>query len=227
MHDKPDGGSSAPAKTPYLTNRRTFVAFGSLGAVSLYGLWAALGAAPLRFWEAPETAAGGMDMGHDGHGEHGGASGPSPEDFRKLVDAFVLSHKEADGSVLVDQAPDDAMQGMDMSGMDMSSGGHDHAMKHDAAAAGPEVYLLAEKWAFEPSWIKLRAGVPYRLKMMALDAAHGASLQLGKASQIVRLPKGALVERELNFTRPGTYLLYCTMYCGEGHQYMSGKIEVL
>jgi heme/copper-type cytochrome/quinol oxidase subunit 2 len=62
---------------------------------------------------------------------------------------------------------------------------------------------------------------------MAVDAAHGASIQLGSAAHIIRLPRGALVEREFTFTRPGEYLLYCTMYCGEGHQYMSGKIIIV
>jgi cytochrome c oxidase subunit 2 len=62
---------------------------------------------------------------------------------------------------------------------------------------------------------------------MAVDAAHGASLQLGPASEIIRLPKGVQVERTITFTRPGTYLVYCTIYCGEGHQFMSGKLEIV
>lgn len=37
-----------------LTTRRSFIAVASLGAVSLYGHWAAVGAAPLRFWEQGE-----------------------------------------------------------------------------------------------------------------------------------------------------------------------------
>jgi cytochrome c oxidase subunit II len=225
--------SNRGAAVRHLTTRRGFVTLTSLGGISLYGLWAGLGAAPLRFWEAPESAGGGMDMDHGGHG---GATGPSADAFRKTVAEFVAAHQQADGSVLVDAAVADAMPGMDMSGgstgmadmpgMDMS-GSSGQAMDHHDAASVPAVFMLAEKWAFEPAWIKLRAGVAYKMTLMALDAAHGASLQLGPASQIIRLPKGVLVEREMTFTRPGTYLVYCTMYCGEGHQLMSGKIEVL
>lgn len=91
----------------------------------------------------------------------------------------------------------------------------------------PEVYLLAQQWSFEPSWLRLKAGATYRLKLMAADAAHGASLQLGPGSAIIRLPKGVQVERTITFTRPGTYLLYCTVYCGEGHHYMNGKLEIV
>ncbi len=224
MQDNVSGVNPPPAKAAHITTRRSFVALSSLGAVSLYGLWAGLGAAPLRFWESGGSAQGAMGMEH---GDQGGEGGPSPDEFRQSVAAFVAAHRQADGSVLVEQAASSSMQGMEMPGMPGMEDMPGHAMDDGGPGAAAEVYILAEKWSFEPSWIKLRAGVPYRLKLMAADAAHGASLQLGPASQIIRLPKGLLVEHELNFTKLGTYLLYCTVYCGEGHQYMNGKIEVL
>jgi heme/copper-type cytochrome/quinol oxidase subunit 2 len=98
---------------------------------------------------------------------------------------------------------------------------------HGDATVPTDVYLVAQKWSFEPAVLRLAANQVYRLRMMAVDTAHGASIQLGNAAQIIRLPKGTLVEREFTFTRPGEYLLYCTMYCGEGHQYMSGKIIIV
>ena len=129
------------------------------------------------------------------------------------------------------ESSDQSMPGMEMPGTADHSG---HTMPDTAEQAvslseetSPlDVYLLAQQWSFDPSVLRLSANQPYRFRMMAVDAAHGASLQLGKASHIIRLPNGALVEQELSFTRPGEYLLYCTMYCGEGHQFMSGKIVV-
>ncbi|MBZ0262442.1 MAG: hypothetical protein K8F90_17795 [Hyphomicrobiales bacterium] len=227
MQDDVIGANQPPAKAAHITTRRSFVALSSLSAVSLYGLWAGLGTAPLRFWETGGSSQGEMNMDSGNHDGHGSPSGPSPDEFRQRVDAFVEAHKQPDGSVLAEQDASNSTQGMDMPGMSDQQGTSDHVMNNGGSDIGPEVYILAQKWSFEPSWIKLRAGVPYKLKLMAVDAAHGASLQLGPASQIIRLPKGVLVERELNFTKAGTYLLYCTMYCGEGHQYMSGKIEVL
>jgi heme/copper-type cytochrome/quinol oxidase subunit 2 len=85
---------------------------------------------------------------------------------------------------------------------------------------------MAVQWSYEPGTLRLRTGVPYRFRMMAIDVSHGASLQLGAGSQIIRLRRNALVERELTFTRPGEYLLYCTLYCGIGHDRMSGRIIV-
>jgi heme/copper-type cytochrome/quinol oxidase subunit 2 len=62
--------------------------------------------------------------------------------------------------------------------------------------------------------------------MMALDVSHGASLQLGRGSHIIRLRPGVMAERELTFTRPGEYLVYCTVYCGLGHDHMSATVIV-
>jgi heme/copper-type cytochrome/quinol oxidase subunit 2 len=123
-----------------------------------------------------------------------------------------------------------------MAGMTMTpgSGGSAHempgtaeqTMAHGETMPPVDVFMIAQQWSFDPAELRLRAGVPYRFKMMAVDAAHGASLQLGLGSQIIRLPKGILVERQLVFTEPGIYLLYCTIYCGEGHHFMNGKIQV-
>jgi len=226
-----------PGERSGLSTRRSFIAATSFGAVSLYGLWAGLGAAPLRFWSAEPPDATMAGGGHEGHGA--AASGPSVDDFRREAAAFNASHAQDDGSVAADAPPsmDHGMAGMDME-MDMNgsaAAGHaGHTMPgmatetagHDAMPQIPDVYLLAQQWSFEPAVLRLKVNQPYRFRMMAVDAAHGASIQLGSASHVIRLPKGVAVDRQLSFTRAGSYLLYCTMYCGEGHQYMSGKIIV-
>jgi cytochrome c oxidase subunit 2 len=237
-----------------MTTRRSFIVATSLGAVSLYGLWAGLGVAPLRFWKTGGTTATGSATEGGGHDEHGGGSGGDAIAFRQAVEKFVTEHQQPDGSVLVEPSVPDAIADITISdeappaAHDMSSmagkttteseglDNHDSnamsGMNHDTANQGAiavpaDVYLLAQQWSFEPPWLKLKTGASYRLKLMAVDAAHGASLQLGPASEIIRLPKGVQVERTITFTRPGTYLVYCTIYCGEGHQFMSGKLEIV
>jgi uncharacterized cupredoxin-like copper-binding protein len=230
-----DGGTR-----PYTTRRR-FIAGASLGAVSLYGLWAALGAAPLDFAEL-EGGEAGAESG--GHGEHGGApTGPTPEEFRRLTDEFIARHGLPDGSVELgpaEMAADDHashdMAEMDQLGEAAGAGGHDMAAMDMAAIeepavavhapGAPEVYILAQQWSFEPAMLRLKANVPYRFRMMAVDTGHGASLQLGFGSRIVRLRRNVLTEQTLTFTRPGDYLLYCTVYCGPGHDFMSGRIVI-
>lgn len=225
-HIRPEPGS--------LTTRRSFIAAASLGAVTLYGLWAVLGAAPLRFWDRGETSSEAMEMpatgaGHEGHGS---VQGPTPDEFRRMTEEFLARHLQPDGSILVEAGQ--AAQSMAGMTMTPNSQGPTHSMPgmaeesitHDGEVAPLDVFMLAQQWSFDPPELHLRTGIPYRFKMMAVDAAHGASLQLGRGSHIIRLPKGILVEEELVFTKPGEYLLYCTIYCGEGHQFMNGKIQV-
>lgn len=231
-----------------ITTRRGFIAGASLGAVSLYGLWIAYGTAPLSF-DASETGETSLPRvsehgaGHDspsvpsGHAGHGATGGLSPEEFRRQAEDFNTRHRLADGSVQPDSrpapAPDGAMAGHahDSAEHHQMPGSDDgatspHAVATQTRRAPADVYLLAQQWSFDPSILRLKAGSPYRLRMMAVDVSHGASLQLGRGSQIIRLRPGIVVDRFVTFTRPGEYLIYCTVYCGPGHDRMSAKLVV-
>lgn len=223
---------------PHLTTRRGVVVGGSLSILSLYGLWAAYGAAPGLGLGGP-GADGHADAGHDGgaataagHDGHGAGGEANTEAFRAAAETFIERYRLPDGSVQppgpadgLAHAPAHAAAGHD------GHGGHGGtavpAPAHAAAAATPvEVYLLVRQWQFEPSVLRLVAGVPYRLRMLALDVGHGASLQLGAGSRIVRLRPGVPSEIVARFERPGEVLLYCTVYCGPGHDRMFGRIVV-
>jgi cytochrome c oxidase subunit 2 len=88
------------------------------------------------------------------------------------------------------------------------------------------VYLLVQQWMFEPSVIRLAAGVPYRIRMLALDVSHGASFQLGFGSRIVRLRPNTPTDLLVRFERPQDVILYCTVYCGLGHDQMHARVIV-
>ena len=212
-------------KHEHFTARRGFVTAAGFGMVGVYFLWAGYGAAPLGFSGSHEAPAEGdhgaaPDPSAAGHGGHGAAaSGPSSEAFRKLTEAFIEENRLADGSV----QPGRAMQDRSMHGAAPSA-----TSAHEGAGPqGPvDVYLMAYQWGYAPSVLRLETDVPYRFRMMALDAAHGASLQLGRGGRIVRLRPGVPVEQELTFSRPGEYLLYCTVYCGLAHDRMQGRVIV-
>jgi heme/copper-type cytochrome/quinol oxidase subunit 2 len=197
-----------------ITSRRGFVLGASLGIVTVYGIWAAYDAAPLF---------GGAPQGHDDHDKkpaapptdaHAGHGGPAGDRadaiarFRREAEAFIARHQQADGSVAV--LPSAAAPGHE-----------GHRMGGDL-----EVYLLAQRWSFEPGTLKLARGQRYRFRMMALDVAHGASIQAGPGSVIVRLRPGIAVERAIEFRRAGRYLVYCTTYCGAPHDRMWATIVV-
>ena len=124
-------------------------------------------------------------------------------------------------------APVSAHAGHDMAAMPAAEPEPAPAATADHPDAAPvDVYLLAHQWGYLPSVLRLQTGVRYRFRMMAEDVAHGASLQLGAASHIVRLRARTLVEQEVQFTNPGEHLLYCTVYCGVAHDRMQGRIIV-
>jgi plastocyanin len=209
----------------HLTTRRGFVAGVSFAGVSLYGLWAVRGIAPLGFGhEAAEMGQGAAMTAASGgeHAGHGGDEGGLPIDaYRAMVEDFADRYRAADGFVEPPSvAPMAATTGSET---DVGSGQDHAAMGH----APPDVFLLAERWSFLPDALRLRRGVTYRFSMMAADVAHGASFQLGIGSYVTRLRRGAFVSRDLTFTEPGTYLMYCTVYCGVGHDQMAGTVVVV
>lgn len=238
----------------HLTTRRGFVAAMGFGGVSLYGLWVGYGAAPgplalFRRDAATEDPMAGDDGAMPGHGM--GPSGPTVEEFRTTVADFIDRFGQPDGSVYPKRQAAAAMvpAPMDMSvpGMamptDPSAPAMDPAlhgtetMATDAAAINGEmddhhavpidVYMLAELWFYEPAHLRLDAGIPYTFRLMAADVPHGASIQFGRGARMIRLVPNTVTEIALTFDRPGSYLVYCTAYCGAGHDAMQARIDVI
>ncbi len=101
------------------------------------------------------------------------------------------------------------------------------AMADSHAAEQPtDLYLLAYRFGFTPDDIRLESGKPYRFRMMASDITHGASLQLGRGSRIIRLRPNVVTEQTITFRRPGPVLVYCTTFCGPAHDAMKARILV-
>ena len=241
-----DGASPSDqdeAEHRHFTARRGFVAAAGFGMVGVYFLWAGYGAAPLGLGGGHDMPAEGgegaaPEPSAAGHGGHGAApGGTSSEEFRKLTEAFIERNKLADGSVRPGRGivpakpaemPAHAMQDGAMQDHAMHGAAPDATpVPNEGARDGPvDVYLMAFQWGYAPSVLRLETGVPYRFRMMTVDVAHGASLQLGRAGRIVRLRPGTRVEQDLTFSQPGEYLLYCTVYCGLAHDRMQGRVIV-
>lgn len=258
----------------HFTTRRGFIAASGFGGISLYGLWAAYGAAPGPFAllgldhpnkasaghsehgatapEAPPAAAG----GHAGHGV--AAEGPSAEEFSRLTEEFAERYRMPDGSVYPRRLPDkDTAATNPHAGHDMAAAmPADHTMPepsdphagHGAAPAPAatqahaghestpqsvdtdqpiDVLMTAGRWYYLPNALRLDAGQAYRFKMMSVDIAHGASIELGQGGRMMRLQPGRITEATMTFQKPGRYLMVCTVYCGEAHQLMQATMEVV
>jgi plastocyanin len=110
---------------------------------------------------------------------------------------------------------------------------HDEAeAEHGGASPGDDdaepidIYMMAMRYAYEPEVLRLEADVPYRFRIMSMDANHGVSINVGVAGHIMRRPARTMAAMTMTFTEPGEYLVYCTVYCGLGHDMMKGKIIV-
>lgn len=148
-----------------LSTRRGFVAAASLGAVSLYGLWAGLGAAPLRFWDLGGSGMDSMDMSGDGHGGAGGLSrtghsavwlkSSMPNTVNRMA-VFPYSQCQPDNHAGNGNAGGTRGSGQSMPGMEVpDSANHaEHTMptttEQAASLSGEtsplDVYLLAQQW---------------------------------------------------------------------------------
>lgn len=218
----------------HLTARRGFITTLSFGIVSLYGLWAAYGAAPTSLSFLTE----GMGEGGGGH-NMGPGGGPTPEEFRRMTEAFIKANELPDGTVKptrqvmaalaepAKHADEDKPEGSDAHGMTGMAGMPGMSKDKHGEADGPiEVFMVASRYGYEPEVLRLEANVPYRFRIMAVDAVHGASINFGGGGRMIRCPSRTEVKTDLTFTRPGKLLVYCTVYCGEGHDLMKGAIIV-
>jgi|SRR5579864_2615872 len=87
-----------------------------------------------------------------------------------------------------------------------------------------EVYMLAHIFAFTPSTITIARGTQVTFYATSPDVVHGFFIA-GTDVNMMVVP-GWVSSASHRFDSPGTYLLLCNEYCGAGHHFMYGTIEV-
>jgi cytochrome c oxidase subunit 2 len=95
-----------------------------------------------------------------------------------------------------------------------------------ATAAKPErvVHIDAKRFEFSPSIIELKVGEPVVLELATLDRKHGfKSPELGVDAVIV---PGRPTRVRLVPGKAGTFTFHCSVFCGSGHEDMTGQIVV-
>jgi len=190
----------------HLTTRRGFIILCSLAVTSLYALWAAYGAVPTSLGLAKQP----MQVGVQGTGQGPALDTHMPhEEFRRLTQAFVDANKLPDGSV----RPALKIR--------------DKGESFGVYIGDPvDVYIMARQYSYFPAVLRLERDVPYRFRIMSMDTDHGASIQFQGAAHMIRAPVEHVVEKLLVFKETGEYPVYCTVYCGLGHDLMKGRIFV-
>jgi plastocyanin/predicted phosphodiesterase len=91
-------------------------------------------------------------------------------------------------------------------------------------ASDAVVRVTAKKFEFTPSTIHLRRGVPTVIELEALDHTHGFNAPaLGLRSD---LTPGQPVRLRVVPDKAGTFPFHCDVFCGDGHEEMTGTIVV-
>ncbi len=88
------------------------------------------------------------------------------------------------------------------------------------------VHMVAERFSFRPSQIRMRPGDTLELHVRSDDTTHGFKI-FGTGID-VRVPKRGRGEVTVVFspTEPGEYRFECSKLCGAGHNFMRGAIIV-
>jgi len=86
------------------------------------------------------------------------------------------------------------------------------------------IKITAKKFEYSPSEIRVKKGVPVVLELTSLDRLHGFNCPaLGIRSDI---NPGQIAKVRFTPQKSGTFVFFCDVFCGEGHEDMSGKIIV-
>jgi cytochrome c oxidase subunit 2 len=94
------------------------------------------------------------------------------------------------------------------------------------AARGEDkvIRVTARKFVFTPNEIALKKGEPVVIELSTLDVFMGFNVpELKVRSDIV---PGKVTRLSLTPDRAGTFTFLCDVFCGDGHETMSGKIVV-
>lgn len=123
----------------------------------------------------------------------------TPAEFHADVAAFVKKYETAPNSGIVSVPP------------------------------GQDAFLEGRMWQWYPT-LQLKAGQKYTIWLSSVDVDHSLALG-GLGLQGQQLIFDAIPGHKYGITitpeKPGTYLLYCTEYCGLGHQDMGGRLIVV
>jgi len=93
-----------------------------------------------------------------------------------------------------------------------------------AAQPANEVSIAASRFEFTPETVKVKAGQPVTLVLTSFDRIHGFKMpEFGVRTDIV--PD---LETRVTITpqKAGTYTFFCDVFCGDGHEEMSGTLVV-
>jgi cytochrome c oxidase subunit 2 len=94
----------------------------------------------------------------------------------------------------------------------------------EPVAAEHVVRISAKRFEYSPSRIELAKGEPVVLELVSLDRVHGFNApDFGLRADV---EPGEIARVRFTPDKAGTFAFHCDVFCGEGHEDMSGEIVV-
>jgi cytochrome c oxidase subunit 2 len=97
-------------------------------------------------------------------------------------------------------------------------------VRANALPAEREIHITAKKFDFTPDTITLKKGEPVVLVVSSKDRKHGFNLRAFGIRADVNAGETARIQFTPNKT--GKFTFSCDVFCGEGHEDMTGTIVV-
>jgi cytochrome c oxidase subunit II len=91
--------------------------------------------------------------------------------------------------------------------------------------SGQVIKITAKKFEYSPSQITIKKGVATVLEFTSLDTAHGFNCPDLKVRTDIN--PGSATRLTITPQKSGVYDFHCDVFCGDGHDGMSGKIIVV
>ncbi len=85
------------------------------------------------------------------------------------------------------------------------------------------IKITAQRFHYTPNEIRIKAGVPVVLEFTSLDRIHGFTVpDLGGVR--LTIEPGKVNRVTIMAPKAGVYEFHCDIFCGDGHEGMTGKI---
>lgn len=85
------------------------------------------------------------------------------------------------------------------------------------------VEIIAERFSFTPSEIRVKAGTRLEIRLRSEDTAHGFRI-IGTDIDVELAKRGRGVRTVTFEPKAGRYTFECSQLCGAGHEFMRGVI---